>query len=185
MNDNQFEDSMIHAGIRKRYHNTELALTSYIDEQSAFCQFMQNKTATVNYFREEHEHVVLIDQSGNGQHVANMTARGLLLYGVPVQVLNMAKISSVLDSGYSAQAVRLNELVTDADVVVLLGAHSGNCEYPNFSKIEWFVREMIAQNTSIIFHAEEQMHANKDYNYGAWSLSFRRMFLSDAQQFDV
>ena len=147
---------------------------------------MQNKTAAISYFREEHKHITLVDESGKGQHVANMTARGLLLYGVPVQVLNMAKISAVLDSGYSAQAIHLNDLVTDADVVVILGAQSSNCEYPNASRIEWFVREMMAQNTSIIFHAETTMHARKDLNsFSSWSLSFRKMFMSDSKSFDV
>ena len=175
MNDKQFEDSMIRAGIRKRYHNSSLRLTSYVEEHAAIYQFMCNKSSVLHYFTEMHQHMVLVDESGNGQHAANMIARGLLYYGIPVQVLNIAKISQVLDSGYSAQALNLNNIVTDARVIVLLGAATSNGDYDNFSKIEWFVREMISDNKSIIFQAEEPMNSEANFLWQKWSTSFCRM----------
>jgi len=177
MNDTEFEEAMKRAGVRHYYRDRDKRLSQYLDDANhPLLKFMTKKQNVVDHIREQNKHIVIVDKNGNGQHVMNLTVRGLLLYSIATTMTSMPKLADIIEDWERRSHVM--EEIEDVEVFAVLMAHTQHDI--NATRVEALLREAIADGAVLLLHVEAPIESCDTF-----SQSFRQMIAADCIQFEI
>jgi hypothetical protein len=178
MTDKEFEEAMRSAGIFTRYRDRDVRMSDFVEDGNDFMKFARSKNAIVEHIRQG-KHIILVDVSGDGQHVAHMLTRGMLLYSIAARITSLTTISETIAD--FDRRDRFEDSLDEVDALAVCCAYDTVNEKPkNSASVEWFLRAFAAEKKSLILHLEEPIE-----RAGWFSNQFRKMIEKESVTFTV